>query len=77
MQTSKYILFVERNEICYLQWIIESYDGMASMRTINPANGEIEIYISPGCEEDIFSLIKYLKEEGVGIVDVKGLSLRV
>jgi len=50
---------------------------MASMRTINPANGEIEISISPGCEEDIFSLIKYLKEEGVGIVDVKGLSLRV
>jgi len=75
MQTSKYILSVERNEICYLQWIIESYDGMASMRTINPANGEIEISISPGCEEDIFSLIRYLKEEGVGIGDVKGLSL--
>jgi len=77
MQTSKYLLFVERNEICYLQWIIESYDGMASMRTVNPANGEIEISISPGCEEGIFSLIKYLKEEGVGIGDVKGLSLRV
>lgn len=75
MQTSKYILFVEKNEICYLQWIIESYDGMASMRTINPANGEIEISISPGYEEDIFSLIRYLKEEGVGIGDVKGLSL--
>lgn len=64
MQTSKYILSVERNEICYLQWIIESYDGMASMRTINPVNGEIEISISPGCEQEIFSLIKYLKEEG-------------
>lgn len=71
MQTSKYILSVERNEICYLQWIIESYDGMASMRTINPVNGEIEISISPGCEQEIFSLIKYLKEEGVGIGDVK------
>ena len=77
MQTSKYIFSVERNEICYLQWTIESYDGMASVRTINPANGEIEISISPGCEEEIFSLIKYLKGEGVGIGDVKGLSLRV
>ena len=47
-----------------MQWIIESYDGMASMRTINSANGEIEISIAPGCKEDIFSLIKYLKEEG-------------
>ncbi len=64
MQTSRYILSVRRNEICYVQWIIESYDGMASMRTINPANGEIEISISPGCEEEIFSLIRYLKEEG-------------
>jgi len=34
------------------------------MRTINPANGEIEISISPGCEKEISSLIKYLKEEG-------------
>ena len=63
-QTSKYILSIDRKEICYLQWIIESYDGMASVRTINPANGEIEISIAPGCKEDIFSLIEYLKEEG-------------
>jgi len=34
------------------------------MRTINPVNGEIEISLSPGCEEEIFSLINYLKEEG-------------
>jgi hypothetical protein len=63
-QTSKYFLSIDRKEICYLQWIIESYDGMASMRTINSANGEVEISIAPGCKEDIFSLIKYLKEEG-------------
>ena len=63
-QTIKYILSIDRKEICYLQWIIESYDGMASVRTINPANGEIEISIAPGYKEDIFSIIEYLKEEG-------------
>ncbi len=63
-QTTKYILSIDRKEICYLQWIIESYDGMASVRTINPANGEIEISIAPGYKEDIFSLIEYLKKEG-------------
>ncbi len=63
-QASKRILSIVKQEICYLQWILESYDGMASMRTINPANGEIEISISPGCEKEISSLIKYLKEEG-------------
>ncbi len=63
-QTGKYLLSIDRKEICYLQWIIESYNGMASMRTINPANGEIEISIAPGCKEDIVSLIESLKEEG-------------
>ena len=63
-QTGKYLLSIARKEICYLQWIIESYDGMASMRTINPVNGEIEISIVPGCKEDIVSLIKSLQEEG-------------
>lgn len=63
-QTGKYLLYIDRKEICYLQWIIESYNGMASMRTINPANGEIEISIAPGCKEDIVSLIESLKEKG-------------
>ncbi len=63
-QTSKYILSIDRKQICHLQWLLESYDGMASMRTINPAHGEIEISIAPGCEEEIFSLIRYLKGEG-------------
>jgi hypothetical protein len=63
-QTGKYLLSIDRKEICYLQWIIESYDGMASMRTINPINGEIEISIVPGCKEDIVSLIESLQEEG-------------
>lgn len=63
-QTGKYLLSIDRKEICYLQWIIESYDGMASMRTINSVNGEIEISIAPGCKKDIVSLIKSLQEEG-------------
>jgi hypothetical protein len=63
MQTVKLILSIEKREICYLQWIIESYDGMASMRTIDPAHGEVEISIAPGCREEIFSLISRLEED--------------
>lgn len=63
-RTSKCTLSVEKSEICYLQWMIESYDGMAIMRTIDPMNGTVEISIAPGCREEIVSLINYLKEEG-------------
>ena len=64
-QTSKYRFSINREEICYLQWVIEAYDGMASMRTVNPKAGEIEISIAPGCREEILSLINHLKEEGI------------
>ena len=60
----KYLLTVNRDEICHLQWIIEGYDGIASMRTIDPARGDIEISIAPGCEKEIFSLINNLTDEG-------------
>ena len=64
MRTSRHILWIDRGEICYLQWLVESYDGMASVRTINSVDGEVEITIAPGCKEDIFSLIDNLKREG-------------
>ena len=62
--TSKHLFTVNRSEICHLQWIIEGYDGMASMRTIDSARGHIEISIAPGCEKEIFSLINHLIDEG-------------
>jgi hypothetical protein len=62
-QTSRHHISVNREEICYLQWIIEGYDGMASMRTINPKTGGIEISIAPGCRKEMLSLINHLKEE--------------
>ena len=37
---------------------------MAFMRTLDPATGEIEISIAPGCEHEVFTLIRYLTEEG-------------
>jgi hypothetical protein len=64
-QTSKYRFSINREEICYLQWVIEAYDGMASMRTINPKTGQIEISIAPGCRQEILSLINHLKQEGI------------
>jgi hypothetical protein len=64
IQTSKLILSIEKHEICYLQWIIESYDGMAIMRTIDQNNGIIEISVAPGCTKEILSVINSLKEDG-------------
>ena len=47
-----------------MQWIIDSYDGIASVKTVDPASGGVEISIAPGCKEEVFSLIRHLKGEG-------------
>ena len=71
--TIRYPLTINRDEICHLQWIIEGYDGIAFMRTIDPARGEIEISIAPGCEKEVFSLINHLIDEGTIHVAHKAL----
>ncbi|MFC1863383.1 DUF4911 domain-containing protein [Thermodesulfobacteriota bacterium] len=61
METTNQIFCVDRQEINYLRVIIESYDGMAIVRTIDPYDALIEIQISPGCEDILFMLLKSLE----------------
>ena len=65
MQTIKRVFRVNRGDISYLRWTIESYDGMALVRTINPHEAFIEIMISPGCEDQVLDLLDSLREEGI------------
>ena len=62
METIKHILEVERCEINYIRFIIESYDGMAFIKTIDPYKAIIELHIVPGCEDMIFELLDSLKK---------------
>jgi len=71
METTKHIFQVDRREINYLRVTIESYDGMAVVRTIDPHRALIEIQVSPGCENYIFDLLTDLvHNEGINITQV-------
>ncbi|RLC28902.1 MAG: DUF4911 domain-containing protein [Deltaproteobacteria bacterium] len=66
MQTVRKILCVDRREIHYLRTTLESYDGMAVVRTIDPSEARIEIMISPGCEWLVSELLASMeKNEGI------------
>ena len=68
METIQRFFQVDRREINYLRLIIESYDGMAVVRTIDPYKAVIELRISPGCENIVFELLESLKKhEGIRI----------
>ena len=43
METTKHIFKVDRREINYLRVTIESYDGMALVKTIDPQSALIEL----------------------------------
>lgn len=72
METIRRFFQVDRNEINYLSLIIESYDGMALVRTEDPYRAIIEVRISPGCEGIFSGLIESLCEhEGIKIIPEK------
>ncbi len=71
METIKLSYRVERKDISYLSWIIQSYEGIAVVKTVDPYKAIIELQISPGCEDIIFELLDALKkQEGVISVPV-------
>ena len=73
METTKWRFRVHREDIHYLRTTIESYDGMAVLRTIDPQEATIEIRIAPGCEELVSNLLRALRDrEGVSLESVAG-----
>ena len=66
METIRNSYHVDRSRISYIRWIIESYDGMAIVTTIDPVEAIIELKIAPGCETIINQLIHSLRvDEGI------------
>ena len=62
------IFQVDRREIHYLRFTLESYDGMAVVSTIDPHFALIEVSMAPGCEKLIFELMDALvKDEKMSI----------
>jgi hypothetical protein len=54
---------VDREEIGYLRFTLESYDGMAVVATLDPYAALIEVSISRGCEETVLQLLEALRQE--------------
>ena len=68
METIRKSYLVDKSQISYIRWIVESYDGMAIVTTINPVDAVIELKIAPGCESIVNNLIHSLRvDEGIKI----------
>jgi len=53
---------LDRKNIILVQFIIEGYGDMATVKTIDPQAAIIQISIIPDFISDMFDLIEYLKD---------------
>jgi hypothetical protein len=67
---------VDRREICYLQAIIEAYDGIATVTTCDAGMGIVEMAISHGCEKEVELILEDLKTNGVLIENRLGRNIK-
>lgn len=61
MKTIKKYLRIDRREICFLKFILEAYDGIATLTTIDPHQGIVLLRIAPGCEDEVETILRDLK----------------
>lgn len=78
METIQKYYRVDRKEISYLRFIFEAYDGIALIRTVDPAAGIIAFHISPGCVTDAEMIIQDLRKEMIieEQMDIKKIAFR-
>jgi len=54
---------VDRREIAFIRFIIEAYDGLAMVTTLDADTGLIEFQIAPGCEQDVETILQDLMRD--------------
>jgi hypothetical protein len=63
LETIKKFLRIDRREICFLKFILEAYDGIATLTTIDAQQGIVLLRIAPGCEGDVEAVLQDLKKD--------------
>jgi hypothetical protein len=63
MDTISLFIKIPTTEIAYLNFILESYEGVAVVRTIDPREGIVEVMIPPSYQKEIKEILKDLATE--------------
>jgi hypothetical protein len=63
MDTQSRYFRLHREDIAYFKFIIESYEGMAVVRTQDPREAIVELMVAPGWEKDMEEVIESLGKE--------------
>ncbi len=74
LETTKRYYRLDRNAISFLKFIVEAYDGIATLTTIDPVSGLVVLRVAPGCEPDVDTVLLHLKQK-INIESVQAINL--
>ena len=63
MDTQSKYFRIHRKDIAYFKFIMESYEGMAVVRTKDSHEAVIELMVAPGWEKEVNEVLKGLQNE--------------
>jgi hypothetical protein len=63
MDTQSRYFRLRREDIAYFKFIMESYEGMAVVRTRDPHEAIVELMVAPGWEKDLEEVLEGLRKE--------------
>jgi hypothetical protein len=55
-------IIISSSEIHFLRFIMEAYQGICLVTTLDPKLGLVQLSIAPGCEDDVERILKAEKE---------------
>jgi hypothetical protein len=63
METVRVLLQAPRRDIVLLRGIIEGYEGVAILRTVNAVQGLLELLVAPAFHDTVFDLLHALAHD--------------
>ena len=63
MDTVQWYFKINRRDIAYMKFILESYEGLGVLRTIDARSGIVEVMVPPGLEKDMEMVLEGLGDE--------------
>lgn len=57
MQSQKRYFRIDKRQIAYLRFILEGYEGIATLTTVDPEAGRVLLRVPEGCEREVDTLL--------------------
>lgn len=65
MRSYEYILDIDKHDIDFINKIVEAYEGLAIVRTLDSKNGKIKILTNEYMKNDVDLLLEKFRKKGI------------